>query len=459
MRSKERYFDLVILMVISLAGLAYSILWSSAPVIVPDSDGYIRVAEDLQDGKLSSLHDRTPGYPILLLLTSSIDNGSFRTLFYVQLSLHLAAVLLLAFFLRRIAVSKTLIVLFLILSLMPPTAVISAYVLTEPLTQFFLVVGAVSLFLWLDRDSAKARFLLLLASSAAFGLSALVRPTYQLLFVPVAGVLLLALFLGNHRQKRKLIISIASTVTFSVIVVGGYAAQNYRRFDYFGLTPLLGFNLSTRTVRVVERLPDEYAEIREVLIEGRDRHLVARHGSHTGVMYIWYEIPKLEQITGLDKPSLSNYMLKLNLMLIRKAPLEYLKEVSRAMSSFWFPRSTALSDFDSRLIQLVWGLVHFTVVAAFFLVVSLLVSFGLFMWLLPIGLRKQVLPADVSSGGLPALFLLPIAIILYTSLTSTMFEVGNPRYRTPTDLLMFFTLVLGIHFFALVRRRATSSPT
>jgi hypothetical protein len=446
-------------MIISLVGLAYSIAWSSAPLIVPDSGGYMRVAEDLQDGKLSRLHDRTPGYPILLLLTDSIDDESPRTLFYVQLSMHLAAVLLLAFFLRRIAVSMMLVVLFLALSLMPPTAVISAYVLAEPLTQFLLVVGVVSLLLWLERDGAKARSPLLLASSIAFGLSALVRPTYQLLFLFVAGVLFLLLLVAKTYQRRKLIISIASTVTCSVMIVGGYAAQNYRRYGYFGLTPLFGFNLSTRTVRVVERLPDEYAEIRETLIEGRDRHLVARHSSHTGVMYIWYEISELEQITGLDKPDLSNYMLKLNLILIRKAPLEYLTEVGRAVSTFWFPRSTALSDFDSRLIQHVWGLVHFTVVAVFFVVVSLLASFGLLMWLLPTGLRRQVLPPDASSGGLPALFLLPLAIILYTSLTSTLFEVGNPRYRTPTDLLMFFTLVLGIHFFVQVRKRATPGPT
>jgi hypothetical protein len=312
--------------------------------------------------------------------------------------------------------------------------------------------------LWLEREGTAARFPILLAASIAFGLSALVRPTYQLLFVFLAGVLFLLLFLARTDQKVKLILAMASVILVSLMIVGGYAAQNYRRYGYFGLTPLLGFNLSTRTVRVVERLPDEYAQVREILIAERDRHLVGRHGSHTGVMYIWYAIPELEQVTGLDKPALSNYMLKLNLMLIRKAPLEYLKEVSRAMSTFWFPRSTALSDFHSRLIQLLWGGVHFAVIAAFFLVVSLLLGFGLLMWLLPTGQRKRVLPADARLGGVAALFLLPLAIIIYTSLTSTMFEVGNPRYRTPTDLLILFTLVLGIHFFAQVRTRVTSEP-
>jgi hypothetical protein len=102
--------------------------------------------------------------------------------------------------------------------------------------------------------------------------------------------------------------------------------------------------------------------------------------------------------------------------------------------------------------------VHFAVIAAFFLVGSLLMGFGLLMWLLPAGLRKRVLPAGARSGGFAALFLLPLAIITYTSLTSTIFEVGNPRYRTPTDLLIFVTLVLGIHFFAQVRTRVTSEP-
>jgi len=452
---QERYFDLLILLIASLAGLAYSIAWDRAPLIVPDSADYIVVAQDLQDGKLDRLHDRTSGYPVLLLLTNSARGEPSRALFFVQLSLHLVVVLLLVFLLRRSAVSKMLIALFVGLSLIPPTVAISAFVLTEPLAQFTLVVGAVSLLLWLERGSARARFALLLVSSMTFGLSALVRPAYQLLFVFVAGVLFLLLFQASHDQKAKLIVSIASVVLVSVLIVGGTAALNYRRYGYFGLTPLFGFNLSTRTVRVVERLPDEYAEIREILIQGRDRHLVGRHSSHTGVMYIWDLIPELQRVTGLDKPELSRYMLKLNLLLIKKAPLEYLKEVSRAMATFWFPRSTSLSDFNSRLLQLVWGAVHLAVMTCFFLVGSFLIGFGL----LPPGLRESVLPAEAGPGGLCALFLLPLAIIFYTALTSTMFEVGNPRYRTPTDLLILFVLVLGIHLFAQVRKRAKSGRT
>jgi hypothetical protein len=89
---KELYFDLVILSILALAGLAYSIAWKSAPVIVPDSADYIQVAQDLQDGQLGRLHGRTPGYPVLLLRTNSIGDEPSRALFAALFLLPLAII-------------------------------------------------------------------------------------------------------------------------------------------------------------------------------------------------------------------------------------------------------------------------------------------------------------------------------------------------------------------------------
>ena len=61
-------------------------------------------------------------------------------------------------------------------------------------------------------------------------------------------------------------------------------------------------------------------------------------------MYIWKAIPELEEATGLDKPQLSKYMTRVNLVLIKKAPLEYLAELARALPLYWFPFSPKPSN-------------------------------------------------------------------------------------------------------------------
>jgi hypothetical protein len=78
-------------------------------------------------------------------------------------------------------------------------------------------------------------------------------------------------------------------------------------------------------------LPDEYAVTRAALVKARDAALLVE-GDHTGTMYIWSLVPELAAITGLEGPELSGYMLRINLLLIQKAPLTYLQDVAWA---FW----------------------------------------------------------------------------------------------------------------------------
>ena len=86
-------------------------------------------------------------------------------------------------------------------------------------------------------------------------------------------------------------------------------------------------------MRVTERLPEEYARVREVLIRARDAELVT-DPSDTGQMYIWRVTPELMKVTGFQQPELSAYMLRINWLLIKKAPLNYLHEVVWAFGSY-----------------------------------------------------------------------------------------------------------------------------
>lgn len=441
MSLKSVHFKIIYMLIIIFTGVFYSIIWNNAPLVVEDTSDYVQLATDLQDGKLDELSDRAPGYSILLLATNSLEPSS--RLFLTQLFLYLLSVFLLAAFLDSTKISKPFIFLFLLLSLIPSSVVNTVYMLTETFTTFLIATGAVSLFWWLQNGKKTA----IIVSSVAFAFSAIVRPTYQLLFVMLIGILLiLALF--THERPKKIFPAIASILLSFCLLLGGISWYNLQHFNYFGLTPMLGLNLSTKTVRVIERLPDEYKDIREVLITHRNSALIERNGSHTGDMYIWGTIPDLQRITGInEKLELSNFMLKLNLMLIRKAPLQYVIEVTRSLSTYWLPSSTNISNFNSPIFELLWTIVHFSVTTLFFLVTILIFGLLITIWRVPIEIKKSIVNLLDPFSPLLIPFIISLSIIFYTMIISTMIEVGNPRYRTPTDLLMFFALSIGLYFF------------
>jgi hypothetical protein len=237
-------------------------------------------------------------------------------------------------------------------------------------------------------------------------------------------------------------------ILVSVIGVGGYAFMNYRKFDYFAMTSFTGFVLSAKTLRIIERLPDEHAKIREVLIAARDADLVRPGGQHTGYGYIYYEgvIPELMNVTGLQMAQLSKFMLRINLLLIREAPQEYLWEVFRTFSTYWFPSSTSLANMDRRALQLLWALIHFLVMSVFF--VTLVIRIGQIIDSTMCGRllerSESSMAKELSLSQLQG-FAYSVAgtVVIYTALISNLVEIGDPRMRAPTDSLIIFMCFLG----------------
>ncbi len=453
-----RYPNIVLFLLLMTVGCFYILAWNTVPIEVTDSGSYMRIAQDLQDLKLDKRHARVPGYGLLLWLTNSHEQPT-RLLFFMQLFMHLTSVFLLTYLLKNLAISKKIIGLFLVLALVPSSVVLTGYVLTETLTQFLIVIGFVFLLLGIY----KRQISFIAISSIAFSLSALVRPTNQLVFVAITMTLLAFMYFA--RNYRKIVVWAAlSTFFFSMLIVGGYVWHNYRTRNNFGLTHLLGFNLSTRTARVVEELPDEYAEIREALIRVRDNERVFyrtsgprrpwHNRSHNGLLYIWLTLPELRRITNIENgPELSNYMLRLNLLLIRKAPVQYMKEVLMELPIYWLPLTTDLSNFNSKIIQFFWITMHFVVIMLFFFFVPIMFGYPVFLFTLPAKIKSRVRLQITNKDTIFFLsFFIAIAIIIYTMLVSVGADVGNPRHRAPTELLIFFVVALGIHFWINLRK-------
>jgi hypothetical protein len=350
--------------------------------------------------------------------------------------------------------------LFGLLLLLPPYVEPAAYVLTENLTEFMLVVGFGSFVFW----SLSCKTIWLLISALTIAYAGLTRPTYQALAFAMMGSLLVLPFLFSRSAalSKNTIKASLILICVSIMLIGGYAFLNYLKFDHFGLSlimPVDSATLNTRTARVIERLPDEYATVREALIRARDADLVSRGGPHTGYGYLSSPgvIQELADITGLQGPQLAKYLLHINLLLIRKAPLEYLSDVSRAFSIYWFPSSTILANMNSHLIQLLWVVVHFCLMVIFALTLVALVGALPYMMTYKkfVARSDRALLKELTLGQLQVfVYILAGTIVIYTALISSFFETGDPRYRVPTDGLIALMAFLGTDLYRSSIRRA-----
>lgn len=436
---------LVALTLVAVA--AYVAVWRQAPVIEGDSPQYMEVARDLSDFSLERLHDRAPGYPLLLALTGSADAPQ-RSLFIVSLLLHAVSVWLLAGALRESGVPLRFAVAFGAIAMLPPYVETAAHVMTENLAQFALAAGVAGLVFWWSRQ----RTWLLVVSSLGLACAALTRPTYQAVAIALAIVLIAVTRLATDDSGRsKSLRAAAVLVAGSILLVGGFAVFQQMRFGYFGIVPTSGFHLTTKTMLLFERLPEEHATVREILVRERDKQLTRRGGTHTATQTVWEAREELTAATGMSTPELSKYLVRLDLLLIRKAPLEYLQEVAKSAATYWFPPAGALASMNSTALRLLWALLHTVVVGLFTLQVVVLI--GWVVMKLSAGWRSPVIP-DLGGTSLQATaFTVALTIVLYTMVLSCFLDIGEVRQRRPTDVIVLFACVSGVWVWTGIRQR------
>lgn len=421
LKSGMGLMGVLIILCALVLGVAYPMWWTSPPVTTPDAPGYLTVAQDLEEhGSLTQLHFRAPGYPALLVLTGSTHSLQ-RVLFYVMLALYFASTVLLLDILRRFQCPGWALTLTCLILLSPPFVEPTILYHTEIPTAFFLVGS-----LWLIVSNLPAWLSGTLAG-VLVGLAALTRPVYQVFALP------LCLFLAVNRQVGKSLL----LLFMALLIVGGFATYNLWNFGYFGITPAIGWNLSTKTARFVERNAD--ARTRAILLEGRDAALL-QDGAHDAVMYIWkVDKNKLSQATGLHGTELDSYMLKLNLQLIQASPIGYVTEVGISLVNYWLPVSGPFANNNSRMMQTLWSIMHLVLVAVFF--TTLLAVLGTALT------QKLRLPFDAQAS----VYYLGLLYLFYTAIISSTLDTGSPRYRIPTDGILLATTVFGIAIWRRLR--------
>jgi hypothetical protein len=436
---------LVYTLLFSLVFLFYSVVWVNAPIMESDSETYMTAAQELTNFRINRLQRRPPGYPLLLVLTSSSQSPN-RTLFFVSLSLHFASIWLLAAVLYRAGLREVMLTLFGLVLLLPPYVEPAAYVLSENLTEAMLVAGLVGFVFWI----LDGKISWLIISTLTTGYAALTRPTYQLLAFAIAAYLATGNFLFHSTLKWKDVIK-GSLILLcgSIVMAGAYAFVNYRKVGYFAVSrPVLGLALTQKTLRVLEQLPDEYAVVRETLIKSRNAKLVTEN-QHNGYDYIMDAVPELTKITGLQNAQLSNYLLQLNLLLIQKAPLNYVQEVVRAFGSYWFPAAGELANFNSRVIQFLWAMIHFFLIGGFAFNLILLIGATYYMSSsAQLRISNQLRMTEMRSIRFEGLIYgLAGTTVFYSAFVTCLIQEGIPRYRVPIDAFIVFMLFLGTHLW------------
>jgi hypothetical protein len=439
------------------AFLVYRATWSGAPFMAPDSQSYLNTAHDLSDFRPDVLNLRPPGYPLLLVLTGS-SNGATRLLFHTSLALHFASIWIIAAVLHTLGLKGKWLFALAALLLLPPYVEYSAYLLSETLSQFLLVVTFGSVAFWFLQRRATG---LAVLAGLAIACSALTRPTYQLLAPAVVGLVLF-----YYKAIRHTSLNLRSCITAALIwlgastaLIGGFSTVNYAKFGFFGVYPMSGLNLSTRTVGVLERLPDQYAGEREALIKARAAALAKGGDAQNAYLSYWQAIPDLKRVTGLKRlPELSSHLSRLHLALIREAPLYYLREVVSSFAGLWLPSATPVANMGSRTLQVLWVVLQLSVLVLF--VLQLVVIAGLAIlncserWLV------KGPDSDWTARLVPHhLFVYCLAgtIVFYNAFVTSLVEVGDPRYRMPAEPFVIGMCFLGFHMWREILRHRASA--
>lgn len=227
---------------IVLAALVVRAAWllrsGSDWAVATDSIGYLALAHGIRDGcGFAAMANgcgapevlRTPGYPLFLVPFLN----HYRLAIFVQAVFGAAVCGVVAAFTKRQYGAVAAIIAAAIVAFDPPTITVTKELLTEPLFQLVLA-GAV--FGSLCNHA--------LAAGLLYGAAALVRPVAEplLILAPVS-------FLLSRRWIRA-----AGVLCLALVIIGAWAARNYRVAGVFALTIEGPMNLYSYTVPAVVSL-------------------------------------------------------------------------------------------------------------------------------------------------------------------------------------------------------------
>ncbi|MEX0834150.1 MAG: glycosyltransferase family 39 protein [Actinomycetota bacterium] len=419
-------------------------LWGTTPRVQVDTSSYQGAAQRLSELDLDTLFYRSLGYPAILVLTGSEEQLT-PILFVVQLAFHLCTVWVIIALAQRFELPHLGSIGLAFVLLSPPVIERVTFGLSETSCALFVALTAMFLVRWMERR--KARDALLAGISIA--IAAFMRPNFQFYGVLTAVAVLVWLWRKGHR--REALRSAGLLILGSAVLIGGMTLFNTVRFGYPGFSPLTGWLLSTKTTLLIDHLSND-EPAKPFLIAARERALETN--PRGGPMYALQAIDQLETDLHMDRATLSQYMLALNLRLIRHHPGEYSASVVTDAGRYILPTTGGTSaDFGTRGFSLWFLLAHFGLLLAFF--VQLVGVIGLHI--------ARRLGASIagpfSNNSAIQTWWIALSLVVYCAVTTITIVYTSPRHRVPTDPLILLLIFGGAYLlFVAFRQGHDSEP-
>jgi 4-amino-4-deoxy-L-arabinose transferase-like glycosyltransferase len=303
--------------------LRFIVFANYQPRLFYDSFGYKDMAVQLKTLDFSSyLGMRTPAYPLLIMMGGNNDYVTW----IIQSGLGITVSILLYLLAMRLTGNKALsFVVGLSYSISLYVLFFETMILTETLATFLLMLSLWLLVVAFDKKNVG----LYILSGAGISLAALTRPLL-LLLVPLIA-LFLFIKLKICREKTVAISRILGGLLIPVaILIGGWSLFNQVKLDYFGITTMLGYNLTNHSGAFMQYAPPEHSVIRDIYLKYRDNTT-----THTNL--IWLAYPEMQQATGLSFSELSRVLTKMSVQMFMEHPGAYFKGVFKGWNDFWKP--------------------------------------------------------------------------------------------------------------------------
>jgi hypothetical protein len=315
--------------------------------------------------------------------------------------------------------------LILVIAFILTSWILVTYIYDPVLTQFFLVIGTFTFCTWLNQPK---KFWLILLSGVSFSISALIRPTFQIL-TPLLALIVWFFSRSGKLQKLSAKDGLTTGIIFLVswiALIGTYSFRNYVKHGFFGVSCATGLSLSGRAAPFLEKARplypaevDEFLKIREI----RGNTLGAR------------SIKWLMSNRGMTWPQANNFLEKVCTAAIIRAPMRYLVEVGKSLVTFHMP--SALKGERSMLIPFYF--VDAFITGIFLICTMMWISFHL--------MRMFTSSVNGTWGYYDSIILLFLVIYWYCALISCGVDYGRPEHRISVLYLIPLTTLLILRRF------------
>lgn len=339
----KKKWPLLFLLIFSLFIRVY-IFQHMRPLLHTDSAIYFFVNE------LTTV--RTPGYPLFLEIILSVnDLFSFTKsiLFWIVFCQMFILGLLNCFLIYKITeflTSNRLFSLFIgiLYSFNFLVVGFEFQIMTETLA-LTLLLATITLYIHLVKTN-RVKYLMFFSGILSVFLL-LTKPTFLLWGICLPFITMLYLFIFKLKKRistKAVIVGLIILIVINILGIGAWSLRNKLKYDYFGVSSVLSFNLRFYTSSYFEKYNpsknQELNRIAEIYIEE-----LKKKGSTSAAVYNFNK--RVQDEMQLTDQEISKAFLKINLKLIKDYPLLYLKQIPDAIffyyktySSNWTGRNT-----------------------------------------------------------------------------------------------------------------------